>query len=76
MTEAEVSTTLAESLVAVLDTETGRGGDRVEHLARLSGGASRETWSFDAVESSGVRHPLILQMTRSLVVDAWVDTAT
>src|SRR5579871_4893667 len=25
------------------------GGGRVEHLHRLSGGASRETWSFDLV---------------------------
>jgi aminoglycoside phosphotransferase (APT) family kinase protein len=51
------------------------GGALVENLARLSGGASRDTWRFDAVEREGQRHPLILQRQRSLVVDAWLDTA-
>ena len=67
---------LGDALVPVMATSTGLAGLAIEGLARLSGGASRETWSFDAVEPSGVRHPLILQCTRSLVVDAWVDTAT
>ncbi len=35
---------------------------RVEGLARLTGGASRETWSFDAVDpTSGTRQELILR---------------
>jgi aminoglycoside phosphotransferase (APT) family kinase protein len=34
---------------------------RIEVLQRLSGGASRETWSFDAVADSGSRTPLILR---------------
>ena len=34
---------------------------RVEDLRRLTGGASRETWGFDAVDADGVRHPLILR---------------
>jgi aminoglycoside phosphotransferase (APT) family kinase protein len=33
----------------------------VEGLRRLSGGASRETWSFDAVTADGTRHPLVLR---------------
>jgi aminoglycoside phosphotransferase (APT) family kinase protein len=33
----------------------------IEGLRRLSGGASRETWSFDAVESNGTRHALVLR---------------
>src|SRR3954454_23096415 len=37
------------------------GGDRIEGLRRLSGGASRETWSFDAIGSGGGRRELILR---------------
>jgi aminoglycoside phosphotransferase (APT) family kinase protein len=37
------------------------GAERVEGLRRLSGGASRETWSFEAVRSDGTREPLILR---------------
>jgi aminoglycoside phosphotransferase (APT) family kinase protein len=37
------------------------GGDvKIENLTRLSGGASRETWSFDAVRG-GTTEPLILR---------------
>jgi len=36
-------------------------GVEIEGLRRLSGGASRETWAFDAVTSDGVRHPLVLR---------------
>jgi aminoglycoside phosphotransferase (APT) family kinase protein len=36
-------------------------GARVEGLVRLSGGASRETWSFDVVTADGRRVPLILK---------------
>ena len=48
----------------VLATATGRHlGTTVEigNLRRLSGGASRETWSFDAIASDGTRHPLVLR---------------
>jgi aminoglycoside phosphotransferase (APT) family kinase protein len=34
---------------------------RVEELRRLSGGASRETWSFDAHDGDGRRHRLVLR---------------
>ena len=33
----------------------------IEHLTRLSGGASRETWSFDAVDTDGSRTQLVLR---------------
>ncbi len=33
----------------------------IDGLRRLSGGASRETWSFDAVTTGGRRHPLVLR---------------
>jgi aminoglycoside phosphotransferase (APT) family kinase protein len=36
-------------------------GVAVEGLRRLSGGASRETWSFDAIDATGARHPLVLR---------------
>ena len=33
----------------------------IEGVRRLSGGASRETWSFDAVATDGTRHGLVLR---------------
>ncbi len=33
----------------------------VADLRKLSGGASRETWAFDAIDAAGGRHPLILK---------------
>src|SRR5688572_11755289 len=55
------SDALQGSLVALLG-QTG-AEVAVDGLRRLSGGASRETWSFDAVVD-GVRRPLILQRLR------------
>lgn len=49
--------TLADELAEALD------GARIEGLRRLTGGASRETWSFDAV-TDGERRPLILRRDR------------
>lgn len=37
------------------------GAVAIDGLARLSGGASQETWSFDAVRADGTRIPLILR---------------
>jgi aminoglycoside phosphotransferase (APT) family kinase protein len=51
---------LAEQLAAALAPVLG-AGVRVEGLARLSGGASRETWRFDAVAANGDRRPLVLR---------------
>lgn len=50
---------LAEQLEAALQPVLGPLV--VEPPARMSGGASRETWSFDAVEHNGVRHELVLR---------------
>jgi aminoglycoside phosphotransferase (APT) family kinase protein len=52
---------LQASLAALLGAD---GADiRIDGLRRLSGGASRETWSFDAV-IDGIHRPLILQRLR------------
>jgi aminoglycoside phosphotransferase (APT) family kinase protein len=51
--------TLAERLAAYLTRTEGRPVT-VESLARISGGASRETYRFDAVSADG-RRPLILR---------------
>ncbi len=56
--------TPGEQLTAVLRgrlAEEYGPGTEVEGLVRLSGGASRETWSFDAVMPDGARQPLILK---------------
>ena len=37
------------------------GSARVENLRRMSGGASRETWSFDTVGANGRRRGLVLR---------------
>ncbi len=50
-----------EALVDVVRSSTGDGGITVRALARLSGGASRETWAFDAVRSDGTVDELILR---------------
>jgi aminoglycoside phosphotransferase (APT) family kinase protein len=39
-------------------------GGTVTGLRRLSGGASRQTWSFDLVDSDGVARPLVVQIER------------
>src|SRR5262245_4527029 len=49
---------LAQRLAGVL------GARAVEDLRQLSGGASRETWSFAAVDGAGDRRSLILQRQR------------
>ena len=47
-------TELAERLGRLLDV-------RIDGLQRLSGGASRETWAFDAIGADGTRRELILR---------------
>jgi aminoglycoside phosphotransferase (APT) family kinase protein len=56
----EATRTLAEQLRAVTSDAIGRDV-AVEGLRRLTGGASRQTWSFDAVGTDGWRRPLILR---------------
>lgn len=49
---------------------------RVANLMQLSGGASRETWSFDALHRCGDRTPLILQRRRPLAFDEGLSMGT
>jgi aminoglycoside phosphotransferase (APT) family kinase protein len=60
---SEASDRLAGQLAAVLADRTGREVT-VPHLTRLSGGASRETWSFGAVRADGEESRLVLQRER------------
>ena len=57
-TEPDLAAALAEALTA-----GGSGPVAIEDLRRLSGGASRETWSFTAVTAAD-RRGLILQRVR------------
>jgi aminoglycoside phosphotransferase (APT) family kinase protein len=59
-TPAEPTGVLAEQLRTLLRDTLG-GDVAVEGLSRLTGGASRQTWSFDAVRADGSRRPLILR---------------
>ncbi|HZT67224.1 MAG TPA: phosphotransferase family protein [Acidimicrobiales bacterium] len=56
-----MTATLAEGLRGVLAEALGDPGLEVEGVVRLSGGASRETWSFDARRSDGSVEQLILR---------------
>jgi aminoglycoside phosphotransferase (APT) family kinase protein len=58
--QAPTSGELAQALAAALEQELPAPVEVVE-LERLTGGASRETWSFDAVDAMGERHGLILR---------------
>ena len=44
------------------------GAERVENLVRLTGGASMETWAFDAVGEGEAKTPLILRRRTRMVV--------
>ncbi|MGQ0803977.1 MAG: phosphotransferase family protein [Actinomycetota bacterium] len=50
-----------EDRLAAATSRYLRSAARVEGVRRLSGGASRETWSFDAVADDGTRHALVLR---------------
>lgn len=53
-----------EALLAVAHEALGPGVNKVAEIRRMTGGASRETWSFDAREGSGRVRTLILQIER------------
>lgn len=55
---------LAEDLGRLVSAALAEPELRIEELRRVSGGASRETWSFDAVGPSIGRRSLILQRRR------------
>ena len=57
---------IGERLAAFLEGALTRDGLEVRGLARLSGGASRETWAFDLFDAlDGTTEPLILQRIRA-----------
>jgi aminoglycoside phosphotransferase (APT) family kinase protein len=58
---AEAVTELDSQLEALLRAELGDPSMRVAELVRLTGGASRETWSFNAVGSDATVRRLILR---------------
>jgi aminoglycoside phosphotransferase (APT) family kinase protein len=58
---AEAVTELDAQLEALLRAELGDPGVRVKDLVRLTGGASRETWSFSAIGSDATVRRLILR---------------
>ena len=59
---SENAHTLERQIAELLQTKLGE--IVVMRLIRLSGGANRETWSFEAIEPSKKKHSLILQMDR------------
>ncbi len=50
-----------ETALAVLAPRLTPDGAEIAGLKRLSGGASQETWAFDALDRSGARRELILR---------------
>jgi aminoglycoside phosphotransferase (APT) family kinase protein len=66
-----------QPLAAAVGRHLGHGVT-IEDLRRLSGGASRETWSFDAVTAGGARHALVLRRDPGASIgqsDRWVEFA-
>jgi aminoglycoside phosphotransferase (APT) family kinase protein len=47
--------------------------EQIAGLHALSGGTSRDTWSFDAVLATGERHGLVLQRRRTLAMATGID---
>jgi aminoglycoside phosphotransferase (APT) family kinase protein len=71
--EGEQGPELAEGLAAAVGRGL-RGATGVAELRRLSGGASQETWSFDAT-SAGARLPLVLRRRPAGTTDSAVGMA-
>lgn len=61
MTIADPTTPPRPELIADVLTPA-LGPVTIDHLHRLTGGASRQTWSLDATDRTGTTHPLILQI--------------
>jgi aminoglycoside phosphotransferase (APT) family kinase protein len=59
----------AARLAEIAATGLGEPIRAVLNVRQLSGGSSRETWSFDAQRHDGRVHPLILQRDRSVMSD-------
>jgi aminoglycoside phosphotransferase (APT) family kinase protein len=63
----------SDALAAVLAPVCGPG--HVEGMRRMSGGASRETWTFDLVAADGTRQGLVLRRDPGAHT-GWSDRAT
>jgi aminoglycoside phosphotransferase (APT) family kinase protein len=61
---------LADRLASALGRRLGIERPVVAGLTRLSGGASRQTWSFELEEGDGPARPLILQRERGAAMDS------
>ncbi len=61
---------LDEAALAVAVTRHLEGPVTIEGVRRLSGGASRETWAFDAVDDDGRRHELVLRRDPGATIGA------
>lgn len=60
MTTAKAGVEGLEQALASLAPRLAKGAERIAGLRRLSGGASQETWAFEAV-GEAVARPLILR---------------
>ena len=60
MTATEAPAVPVAELAGALTPWSGRGAS-IENLSRMSGGASREIWAFDAVGRDGSRSELVLR---------------
>lgn len=67
---------LAVILPGLLTERTGRRVSAVTNLRSLSGGVSRHTWSFDAVDANGDAQGLILQQRPGFALKPGIDTST
>lgn len=65
-----------EGVAAVVTEFLGEKVDGVDALTALSGGASRDTWSFDAHMGSGQIVPLIIQRRRTQSIDTGITVDT
>lgn len=67
---------LGSRLPAVVSECLGETVEGIEDLRALSGGASRDTWSFDARTGAGETIPLVLQRRRTLSIDPGISVET
>ena len=58
-------------LIALIQRKTGARAVEVAKLARLSGGASRETWAFDATIEGGTHAGALEGIFRADPVKGW-----
>lgn len=65
----------AELLPPLLTRQTGHAVTSVKNFRRLSGGVSRQTWSFDAV-AGGAARGMILQQRPGFAVEPGIGTST